>query len=73
MEIFPVSGWLKSRGITQLEVADLLQINKSTVSRKLHGHSQFNVREISLLNQHFGIPLEVFMKTQQRDDPQNVS
>lgn len=54
-----MKDWFRSRGIRQAEIANVLGISISGVSRLLSGSRNISYRRACLLNQHFGIPLDI--------------
>ena len=52
-----VGETLRNRAVTQADVAELLGVTQSTVSRKLSGQSEWRLTELQTLAQAWGIPL----------------
>lgn len=53
-------AWLKENNVKAAELAELLGIQESTVSKKLGGHSDFTVGEIRTICLHYGISADEF-------------
>jgi len=49
---------VKDSGLTQKEVARILNINRATVSSKLNGNVRFKRRELSALGRELGMTVE---------------
>ncbi|QFP78776.1 helix-turn-helix domain-containing protein [Latilactobacillus graminis] len=61
-KLFVLSGYLKSHDLKQQVVADLLGKTLTTANRKIRGKIPFTVKEIKLLHDQLGIPIDVFFK-----------
>ena len=59
-KLFVLSGYLKSHDLKQQAVADLLGKILTTANRKIRGEIPFTVKEIQLLHDRLGIPIDVF-------------
>jgi len=59
-KLFVLSGYLKGHDLKQQVVADLLGKTLTTANRKIRGKIPFTVKEIQLLHDRLGIPIDVF-------------
>lgn len=51
--------WFQSRSIRQEEVADVLGVSASSVSRYYSGKQSLSASKMEKLHRHFGMPYEV--------------
>jgi antitoxin component HigA of HigAB toxin-antitoxin module len=59
-KLFVLSGYLKGHDLKQQVVADVLGKTLTTANRKIRGKIPFTVKEIQLLHDRLGIPIDVF-------------
>lgn len=55
-------GWLVTHGIKQKEVARLLGITDSMLSQKFNGRSEFTLKQIRTICDHYKVSAEIFLK-----------
>ncbi|BDR59556.1 helix-turn-helix domain-containing protein [Xylocopilactobacillus apicola] len=56
-----LKGWLVTNGISQREVAELLETKPGYINKRLNGvANDFRAGEIKLMHDKLGIPLDVF-------------
>lgn len=49
----------KKNNIRQEDIGDLLNISKAAVSKRIHGHTRWNLTEIATLVEEFGVPFTI--------------
>lgn len=55
-------GWLVTHGIKQKEVAKLLGVTDSMLSQKMNGRSEFSLKQVKAICEHYGISSEIFLR-----------
>lgn len=60
-------GWLASRGITQTEIAELLDLSLQSVNMKVNGKKEFTLPQVKKICQHYGISADVFLPSELQD------
>ena len=55
-------GWLVTHGIKQKEVAKLLGVTDSMLSQKMNGRSEFSLKQVKIICEHYGISSEIFLR-----------
>lgn len=49
---------MKMKGVTQLELAELIEVNRSSISNKLNGITALRFSEAEKIAKHLGITME---------------
>lgn len=57
MEPLKFKGWLAANGITNDEVAEVINVSRTTANYKINGKKQFTIKEAKILSEHFGISI----------------
>lgn len=53
-------GWLRSKKITYMMLAELLGLNVATVSAKINGQSDFSLSEIQIIKRKYNLEDSIF-------------
>lgn len=53
-------GWLVENNLTYSDIGDVLGLNKTTVSLKINGQSDFYLSEVILLIKEYGLSFDIF-------------
>ena len=53
-------GWLRENGLTYGDIAEYLGLDKSTVSLKVNGQSDFFLNEIQALKSKYNLSSDIF-------------
>lgn len=59
-EYLKLKGWMTENKVKQKDLAELLGKNVPTVNRKLNGKSKFDVDEIRLICETYGLSADVY-------------
>ena len=59
-EYLKLKGWMTENKVKQKDLAELLGKNVPTVNRKLNGKSNFDVDEIRLICETYGLSADVY-------------
>lgn len=59
-EYLKLKGWMTENKVKQKDLAELIGKNVPTVNRKLNGKSKFNVDEIRLICETYGLSADVY-------------
>ena len=62
MKEIKIRSWMKKRGLSQRDLADVLGIHETTVSRILTGTRRLGVRPAMRLAKEMGVPVEIFFQ-----------
>lgn len=54
-------AWLVQNNITQLQIAELLQISLTSVNAKVNGRGEFTLRQIRTICNHYNISADIFL------------
>lgn len=54
-------GWLIANGHKQYELAELLGLTKTTLNKKLNGHSEFTISQVKTICEHYHISANIFL------------
>ncbi len=55
-----IKGWLRGKGLTYKDVADVLGISAATVSAKINGQSDFLLSEIEEIRKQYNLDRDIF-------------
>lgn len=55
-------GWLVANGHKQKELAELLGISIPMLSMKLNDKSQFSLKQVKTICEHYGVSAEMFLQ-----------
>ena len=56
-----VRVWLARADLKQVDIAHMLQLPPSQITRRMKGHTPFTVKELALLSSRFGVTLGEFL------------
>lgn len=56
-----LKGFMRENGITVEDLANLLGLSPTTVSFKINGKSDFDLKELRLMIKHYGIDCQIFL------------
>lgn len=54
-------GFLREKGLTYQDIANLIQATAPTVSQKINGKSDFFWSEIQIISKEYGINYDIFL------------
>jgi transcriptional regulator with XRE-family HTH domain len=54
-------GWMAENNVRLQEIADLLGITKTSVSRKNNGYQNYTFTEVDKICQHYNMSPEIFL------------
>lgn len=54
-------GFIAENNVKQKEVADLIGVTESTISKKINGNADFDMREVRIICKHYKINADIFM------------
>jgi transcriptional regulator with XRE-family HTH domain len=57
-----IRSWMKKQGLSQRELARVIGVHETTVSRIITGSRRIGVRPAMLLAKEMGIPMETFFQ-----------
>ncbi len=55
-------GWLVANGHKQKELAEVLGISLPMLSMKLNDKSEFSLKQVKKICEHYGISAEIFLQ-----------
>lgn len=53
-------GWLAENGVTQREIATLLDISISNVNAKVNGKQPWTLQQVKSICQHFNLSADIY-------------
>lgn len=62
MNLAKLRGLMAENGMTQKDVAQLLEINENTFKKKILGKSKFSFEEVVKLSKIFKVDINIFLK-----------
>ena len=54
-------GWMAEHGVTQREIADLLEISNTAAHQKVNGRIPFSLKDITKICEKYHISADIFL------------